>query len=175
MANQGQETVKRYLETLGFEVKKIPESDVKTPDFEVLLDGELVFYCEEKTLEYDDFIGCKNDPTYNSISSHVHKAVKQFKSINPNRKIPNVLAFVNFDTMKNVHDLFITLTGCAQLDDGRYMKIHRVGRVGDDLDQVDLYLWFDKENFTNQIWGEVHQDHHQKLSEIMIIKKPEVE
>ncbi|MGG1614575.1 hypothetical protein [Paenibacillus sp. FSL K6-2441] len=175
MAEQGQEIVKRFLESLGFEVKKIPESDVKTPDYEVYLDGELVFYCEEKTLEYDDFLGVKDDPTYNSISSHVHKAVKQFKSINPNRTIPNVIAFVNFDTLKNVHDLFITLTGHALLDNGQYMKIHRVDRVGNDLDQVDLYLWFDKENFTNLIWGEVHQDHHQKLSEIIDIKKTEEE
>jgi hypothetical protein len=42
------------------------------------------------------------------------------------------------------------------------MKIHRVGRIGNDLDQVDLYLWFNEENFINMIWGEVHEEYHQE-------------
>jgi len=163
MAEAGQDVVKKFLESKGLEVRKIPESNLKTPDFEVYLNGELYFYCEEKTLEYDDFIGCKDDPTYNSISSHVHKAVKQFKSVNPNRKVPNVLVFVNNDTLKNMHDLFTTLTGQAQLEDGTYMRIHRVGRVANDLDQIDLYLWFDKQSFTNLIRGEIDSQHDEKL------------
>ncbi|MCK8487401.1 MULTISPECIES: hypothetical protein [Paenibacillus] len=167
MAEIGQEIVKRYLEELGFEVRKIPESDVKTPDYEVFLNEQLVFYCEEKTLEYDDFEGVKDDPTYNSISAHVHKATKQFNSINPNREYPNVLAFVNFDTLKNVHDLFTTLTGHILLESGEYMKIHRVGRITSDLDQIDLYLWFDKEKFINKIWGEVHSIHDENLKKII--------
>lgn len=127
----------------------------------------MVFYCEEKTIELDDFEGGKDDPTYNSISSQVHKAVKQFKSINPNKTIPNVLAFVNFDSMKDIHDLLITLTGYTLLDNGSYRKIHNVGRVSEDLKYIDLYLWFDKEAYTNKIWGHVHEDHDRKLKEVL--------
>lgn len=167
MAELGQEIVKKYLEYLGLEARKILESDIKTPDYEVYLNGQLVFYCEEKTLEYDDFVGAKKDPTYNAISTHVHKATKQFKSVNPNREYPNVLAFVNFDSLKNVHDLFITLTGNIRLDSGKYTKIHRVGRITSDLDQIDLYLWFENEKLIKKIWGEVHSTHNENLKKII--------
>ena len=63
-----------------------------------------------------------------------------------------MIAFVNFEPSKDINDLFITLTGCALLDNGEYMKIHRVGRIVNDLDQIDLFLWFDKDHFVNKIW-----------------------
>lgn len=167
MAFLGQKIVRNFLEERGYEVVKIPECDIKTPDFKVFLNGKLIFYCEEKTLEYDDFEGCKKDPTYNSISAHVHKATKQFKSINPLREHPNVIAFVNFDPSKDINDLFITLTGCAFIDNGEYMRIHRVGRIANDLNQIDLFLWFDNEQFTNKIWTTLNDEQHTKLSAIL--------
>ncbi|HHY70701.1 MAG TPA: hypothetical protein GX519_03395, partial [Thermoanaerobacterales bacterium] len=115
-------------------------------DVEVYKEGKLVFYCEEKTLEYDDFEGLIKDSTYNAISRHLHTAVKQFNSINPNHEKTNVMAVVNRNTLKNIHDLFISLTGYALLDNGKYIKIHKVGhRTVEDISQVDLFLWFDKE------------------------------
>ncbi len=167
MATIGQKIVKGFLEEKGFEVVKIPETEKKTPDFRVYLNGKFVFYCEEKTLEYDDFEGCKNDPTYNSISAHVHKATKQFKSINPQREHPNVMAFVNFDSCKDVTDLFITCTGYAPLDSDEFMKIHNVGRITNDLDQIDLFLWFDGDNFTNKMWTGLNAEQHTKLLSVI--------
>ncbi len=122
-------------------------------DVEVYKEGKLVFYCEEKTLEYDDFEGLIKDSTYNAISRHLHTAVKQFNSINPNHEKTNVMAVVNRNTLKNIHDLFISLTGYALLDNGKYIKIHKVGhRTVEDISQVDLFLWFDKEQFINFLW-----------------------
>ena len=51
MAKSGEAIVKQYLESKELTVRKIPESDIKTVDFEVHLQGELAFYLEEKTLE----------------------------------------------------------------------------------------------------------------------------
>jgi hypothetical protein len=153
MAQYGQENVKKFLEGFQLKAVKISERDEKTPDFEVFQNDQRIFFCEEKTLEYDDFEGFKNDPTYNSISSHIHKATKQFKSVNPNHDIPNVLAFTNLDTMKDIHDLFITITGKAMLEGGGLLKIRNVGRIIDDLEHIDLFLWFDREKFINFIVG----------------------
>ena len=83
----------------------------------------------------------------------MHTAVKQFNSINPNHEKTNVMAVVNRNTLKNIHDLFISLTGYALLDNGKYIKIHKVGhRTVEDISQVDLFLWFDKEQFINFLW-----------------------
>lgn len=153
MSKQGEENVKRYFENLGFKVNKIKESSDKTPDFVVFNKEERVFYCEEKTLEYDDFEGVKHDPTYNSISAHIHEATKQFLSVNPNHDIPNVLVFTNLDSMSDIQDLFITTTGKTMLDDGELFKMRNVGRIVYDLDQIDLYLWFDNNSFIKYVLG----------------------
>ncbi|MDH6352154.1 MULTISPECIES: hypothetical protein [unclassified Brevibacillus] len=154
MADYGQEVVKIFLSGYGLEVKKIKEGSTKTPDFDVLMHSKRVFYCEEKTLEYDDFEGHKDDPVYNSISAHIHKAAKQFNSINPNHEVPNVLAFTSLDSSKDIHDLIITITGNALLEGGGVLKIRNVGhRLDEDLDVIDLFLWFDQEKFINFVIG----------------------
>lgn len=167
LSTRGEHNVRESFEKIGLEVKSIKVGEEKTPDFEVYRDGKLVFFCEEKTLENDnDFEGVKHDPTYSSISTHVHKAAKQFRSTNPNHEYPNVLVFNNSDSLKNIHDLFITLTGHAILDDGELMKIHRVGRVSNDIDDIDLYIWIDMEGEEHYIWGELHQQHDILLKQI---------
>jgi hypothetical protein len=166
MAEIGQDIVKNYLEGLGFEVRKILEGDEKTPDFEVFFKDKLIFYCEEKTVDDFDFEGERNDPTYDSMSARIRKAVKQLKSINPSREVPNVLALVNMDESKNAHDLIITLTGRAPLDNGEYLSIHKVGRLRKDLGEIDLYLWFEKGELVSKVWGEINEEYNKHLKEL---------
>jgi hypothetical protein len=186
MADLGQEYTKAFLESLGLQVTKIKETTTKSPDFEVSLNGSLLFYCEEKTIEEIEFeyftaeeleeycdmlqesqeYDSGNDNTYDAISSRIYKAIKQFKSVNPNREYPNVLAFTNFSNTKGIHDLFISLTGRAILEDGTYLKIHRIGRLGAELNYIDLYLWFDKDKFVECIWGEFVITHDKVLKTI---------
>ena len=56
---------------------KIPESDIKTPDFKVFLNGKPVSYCEEKTLEYDDLRAARMIPL---ITQYQHMFIKQQSS-----------------------------------------------------------------------------------------------
>ncbi|NMI03162.1 hypothetical protein HF638_04205 [Paenibacillus sp. SZ31] len=168
MAELGEEIVRNFLENIGFQVSKIPESQNKTPDFEVYKNGKLVFYCEEKTLDKDDFEGCKNDSTYNAITRHFHTAAKQFESINPHNQVPNVLAIVNLDTMKGCHDLFISLTGHALLESGKYLKIRNVNDyTKKDMDYINLCLWFDKETFIKYLWRDDKENTDRKNIEIL--------
>src|SRR4051812_40607538 len=104
MENLGEKIIKEYFENKGLVPKKIKESDTKTPDFEVYSEDNLLFYREEKTLEYDDFVGEKNDSSRNAISSHIKKAQEQFEQVNPDHKYPNVLVINNYNTLKNSND-----------------------------------------------------------------------
>lgn len=187
MANEGQHYVKTFLERIGLQVNPIKETTIKTPDFEVLQNGQLVCYCEEKTLEENETeyltaeeleeycdgiqagieVNIDKDSTYNSISTHIHKAIKQFNSVNPHREFPNVLAITNFNSSRDIHDLFITLTGKALLDDGSYMRIHRVGRIRSEINNIDLFLWFDKADYKGCIWGEFITSHDITLKRIL--------
>ena len=67
----------------------------KTPDFKVHSEGELVAFCEVKSIVGDDFEGCRDDSTYGSMQNRIHESVKQFRSVNPDHQIPNILALVN--------------------------------------------------------------------------------
>ncbi len=179
MADAGELIVKNYLESKGFNVEKIQESDFKTPDFKVHKNSDFVFYCEEKSLDDKDcdyitpddldcFIANNedSDATYNSLSTIIRKAIKQFNSVNPNREFPNVLAITNFNIMKDIQDIFISLTGYAPLESGEYLKIHKVGRLASELHNIDLFLWFNKDNFSGLIWGDNRQLHVKRLKEI---------
>jgi len=170
MAKPGENVVKSYLENKGLTVRKIPESDNKSVDFEVYSGENLAFYLEEKTLELSPLIFNDRDPTYNSISKHVYEAIKQFKSTNPKRDIPNVLSFTNLDTSRDIQDLFTVLTGCALTEKGHFIRIHNIGRIEEDLSLIDLYLWFDNDQLPNHIWGENNTCLKNKLSTLLGLK-----
>ncbi|WP_160032195.1 hypothetical protein [Paenibacillus sp. An7] len=167
MAEYGESIVKQFLESRGFLVSKIQETTTtKTPDFKVYRDNKLVFYCEEKTIDNDDFEGCKNDSTYNAITRQFHNAAKQFESINSNNEVPNVLAIVNLDSLKEYHDLFISLTGHAMLDNGNYLKIRTVNDyTKKDMNYINLCLWFDKDTFKNFLWRDDKENSERKKLE----------
>lgn len=169
MGKQGEKVVQEYLESKGLNPKKIKESTTKTPDFEVYHNGKLLFYCEEKTLKYDNFykeenVEGKNDSSRNSISTHIRKAQKQFIQVNPDHKYPNVLVFNNNNTLINPNDLFTTLTGNAFTEDGRLIKLfNSIGRIEENIEIIDLYIWFDNNRFTNQIWSGLNENHMKTL------------
>ncbi len=167
MAKAGEKTVKEYLEIKGLQVVKIPESDIKTADFAVYSRSELFFYLEEKTIELTA-LGWKNvDPIYNSIARHIYEAMKQFKSINPKRDVPNVLAFTNQDPARSINDLFITLTGYVITMGGKMRRIHGMKKLENESFLIALYLWFDNDQLTGHIWEENNLEHEAKLAAIL--------
>ena len=99
-----------HLQPVRFTVKEMAAS--KTPDFRVFSGNDLEFYCEVKSPEEDTWLdgqldnpvleeivgGIRNDPIFNRLSAHIHKARKQFDAVNPMEAYPNVLAFYNQDT-----------------------------------------------------------------------------
>ncbi|CAH2714781.1 hypothetical protein BACCIP111895_01957 [Neobacillus rhizosphaerae] len=169
MARQGEKMIKKYLEEkYNFKVDKIDETDEKTPDFTVNQSDSLLFYCEEKTLELVEFEGAIPDSTYNAISRKIRESAKQFKSINPKHLYPNVLVIINMDSMRDIHDLVITVTGKALTDKGKWIQIrHVLERLKVDLETVDMVMWFDKEKFANfVILNEKHSKELERIFEL---------
>ena len=152
MAKSGENAVKIFLESKGLQVEKIPERDVKTVDFAVYTKDGLAFYLEEKTLEPASLEWKRIDPIYQSIASHFHEAARQFESVNPDRSVPNVLSFTNLDPSRDVNYLFTSLTGQAITRSGKVVKLDEFGKKEKALNLIDLYLWFDGEEFTGHIW-----------------------
>lgn len=170
MAKLGENYVKAFLESKGLQVEKIPERDIKMVDFAVYSKDVLAFYLEEKTLEPATLKWKRIDPVYQSINSHVYEAVKQFKSVNPTRRVPNVLSFTNLDPARDVNVLFVALTGQAINRSGKVVKLEEFGTRESVLNLIDLYLWFDGEEFAGHIWeDDIEPNYELFLSQLLEI------
>jgi hypothetical protein len=176
MANFGENLVSNYLTKLGLKPRKIQEGNEQTPDFEANnLSDELLFYLEEKTIDSDNFLDNAepgiiidgNDPSENALETKFRKAVKQFKSVNKNHLQPNVLAIVNLNDMVTINDLFITLTGMGLTEGGKTIPLRRVGRVRNDIEHIDLCLWFSKEGLQDALWVSGNEQHTELLKKLL--------
>lgn len=134
-----------YLKSLGLDVCKIPEGGPqKAPDFRVSLDGEAVGYCETKSIRpWPDGEG--PDPTFNRLTSDIHRAAAQLDSLNPSDDLFNILTFVNYEPAVDERDLISALTGNFYAESGKLYPLYRKyshGRIRADKLRIDLYLWF---------------------------------
>jgi len=137
------------LRSLGLEVSPHPvvrgSNRGLTPDYKVRKDGELVLYCEVKSVltETHPEFGLLWQTLYNSLTADVHKAAKQFQAVNPDRTVPNVLIWMSHNFQINVNSFVDLAQGKIQIDNieiadlGRYTR----GRFQQDIDNIDMVIW----------------------------------
>ena len=143
----------------------------KTPDFKLLKDGNLCGFCELKSPR-DDFIletpedgGVavrENLPFYGKLGGQIRRAAAQFSAVNPDHKLPNILAFVSHASDIQRRDLIATIAGLSAPDGERFFMLPRKTQkqVMDDARKIDLFLWINAQNGTCQHLtadGAVHQ------------------
>lgn len=179
----GESIVSDYLTGRGLSVQRFDKAAMRqsrTPDFRVLANDRLAFYCEVKTAQEDEWLerqldaappgtlagGLRPDPTYNRVSNYVHSAAGQFDAVNAGCEHPNVLAIVNNEFEAGMHDLLSVLTGNAYTDSGpvRMFGNFSDGRILIEKYRIHLYLWFDAgkpEPF--KVWTQSHTEHHAAL------------
>jgi hypothetical protein len=140
MAND-KELVVRFFKSKGIDARQLPKGKQgKKSDFLLYL-GETVFaHCELKSiLDYD--------PSYGKIQKKIHEASTQLRTANPDRKVPNIIFFINHTDKGTWRDLWYVLTGRegvpnqpAQSADGPPAK--RLVQKG-DLSAIDYIVWAD--------------------------------
>ncbi len=143
----------------------------KNPDFELLINGERFGYCELKSIIEYKVLGEHSDPTYNKIQNKIHESTKQFLSVNPDHKVPNILFFINHHGYVGYQDLWFVLTGRTTPDqtsdpiDLRYLE--RLIKNG-DIEKIDFIIWADKEgtntSFVTNSESKFHSDLSKKIS-----------
>ena len=103
--------IEELLKEYAFNPFKIKEnSKQKVPDYKVLKNNVLKFYCEVKNIEKDNSSGLRSDSIFNRLTSHIHNAAKQLNSFNSNKNIYNVIALYNEDKLCGIDDLRAVLT-----------------------------------------------------------------
>jgi len=156
--------LKEFLGKYKLSVERFSKEEMKagkTPDYKVFFEGQLSFYCEVKNSEKDRWLddlldesepgrsvgGSRNDPIFNRLTGHIHKATKQFNAVNSDEKKPNVLAFHNEDKNAGFLDLLAVTTGNFFAEDGSVLPFYKnfsEGRVKRDIERIHLFIWLDE-------------------------------
>ncbi len=171
-----------YLENFELITKRFTKTEMrasKTPDFRVVRDGELIFFCEVKSSPPDRWLdeqleaapdeiagGLRSDPIFNRLSTDIHTAVKQLDAVNSDQMYPNVLALVNHDDMCGFNDLLGVLTGNFYGDDGSKYPIYQQfaqGRIKDEKHRIHLFIWLDDHKLDRLLFSQTNDAHHSTL------------
>jgi hypothetical protein len=153
--------VKELLADLyGVQLKKVPESDVPTFDYELLSDGQRVAAVEVKTLmltprthdngwERTDgglMTRPDGDNAAKRVAALIHSAYKQLATATD----PKVLVFVNDERLMNPLDLKEAVDGYLIYGDdvGRFKNLSGMriaeGRIREEKTLIDLYVWINR-------------------------------
>lgn len=182
-----EELVVRLLANKGLRAERFSKTEIrqgKTPDFRVFHDEELKFYCEVKSVEKDTWLdkklnaatpgeivgGFRDDPVFNRLTDDIHKAVAQFLAVNPDTAIPNVMVFVNHDSMCDEQDMIAVLTGQFLADDGTAHRIYAKfseGRIKYEKYAIHLFCWVEKECIRALTFNQAHPAHCNVLCELL--------
>lgn len=148
--NNAENIVTTELEKYGLQCESFSKGEMrnrKTPDRRVYRDQEFAFFLEIKEIAHDSWLsGVRPDPIFNRLTDDINTTVKQFDSVNPDLKHPNVLAFVNNDRMCGSLDLIGVFTGHLLLENGGMAAVYlnySEGRIREKKNRIHLYLWFD--------------------------------
>jgi hypothetical protein len=168
----------RKFQCIRFSVDEIGRGP--TPDFRVYQGAEFCFFCEVKSIDKDKWLddqldsvppgtiagGVRPDPVFNRLVSDIHQAIKQFDAVNPDTKHPNVLAFVNHDSICGIHDLYGVYTGNFLSDDGSKNSIYKKysdGRIKKEKLKIHMFLWLNVLGNHHFMFTGVDTAHHNNL------------
>jgi hypothetical protein len=184
--NRDEEQIRQLLNNHGLQPERFSSQEKnrgKTPDFRVVKDKDLRFFCEVKSIEKDRwfemqrqdagsgviFGGGRNDPIYNRLTADIHTAIKQFDAVNKGVQYPNVLAFVNHDDMCGFQDLIAVLAGRAFTESGQALPIFQKfseGRIREEKERVHLFIWLDDFKPERLLFSQTDLNHHQALCKL---------
>ncbi len=118
-----------------------------TPDFKVSTPSGGLFMCEVKSIDIDAIDkGIRHNTIYNSLTSKLHKAHKQFNSVNSNHFVPNVIVWVSHDLRINWHTFTNLMQGNIQVEGKLIRNLGKFsnGRIKHEKLEIDMHIWLHK-------------------------------
>ena len=185
-SSEDEKLVVKLLAEKGLRAERFSKVEIgqgKTPDFRVFKDGVLMFFCEVKSVEEDRWLdklldaatsgqivgGLRNDPVFNRLTDDIHQATAQFFAVNPNSEIPNVMVFVNHDSMCIEQDMVAVLTGQFLVDDGSSHCIYKKfseGLIKNEKYFIHLFCWVEQERFRALMFNQAHLEQYTAVCEM---------
>lgn len=156
---------------LGLRVERFSKDDLrrhgmKTPDFKVFRNSQLVFFCEVKEITDADPLEARyvevapglkrasqlgdSDSPVNRVILKAQEAIEQFCSVDPEHKELRVLALVNTYDLTGPDVLLELLQGHQVTDSGmEFLTTHEGARKAMQTiaSEIDLYWWLERHAF----------------------------
>lgn len=176
-----EEMVKGWLQEFSLVPERYTKKEMRnglmTPDFKVIKEQQLQFFCEVKAVLDKGKGNSENDTTPNQLTDDIHDSFKKFRDVNVSHTVPNVLAFVNRKFTAGVDYLDDVLTGHWYMDDGKaypFYVYYSFGRIKDEKSEIDLYLWFECGDKVKFRFTESSQPHFEHLCQLFGITPSKV-
>jgi ribosomal protein L30 len=150
----------RAIEVARFSKKEMRHN---SPDFKLMDQNGLRGYCEVKSpwhdwaLEFptdqepgEERVETRPSQAAPNLAGHIRKAAIQFREVNPDHTVPNILVIVNHAPRRNIQDLRMTLVGIETPAGGTLPLLPRQEQhqVWSDAQTIDLYVWINPETRT---------------------------
>ncbi len=176
--SEDEKFVKDVLSAMGYRCVPFSNGEARqgqmTPDFRVYDGDVLAFFCEVKTFTDPSFFNARCEAAQpgevieelqmggakgNRLESQIRKAVKQFRSVNPEHLVPNVAVIVNRDEMFVCDDIRELVEGCFVTP--RCRKAHTISKSARNRykcisDIVDVYLVFSRIKWTGESCNRIY-------------------
>ena len=145
--------VKAFFESFRLGVDLFDEVERqagRNPDFKVSLqDDGFFFFCEVKSLNTEvTNDGLLHSRVFNIYTAGIHDSFGQFKVVNSQHFVPNVLAYVSHNFQMNSHNFKDFLQGYISIPNGdekeSVMPLRKVSSSNHikELEKIDLILFF---------------------------------
>ncbi|MBX7046382.1 MAG: hypothetical protein K1X86_11165 [Ignavibacteria bacterium] len=138
--------IEDFLKSLTLKPTRFPKNkEEKSPDFKVETQNGFLFFCEVKSIEIETSKeGLLYSTIYNCITTRVHKAFKQFESVNALRFVPNVLIFISHNFQINFKSFEELLIGKLEIEGDKIADFskYKYGKFKNEIKSIDLVIFF---------------------------------
>lgn len=128
-----------YFTASGFALIKIPERDIKTPDFE----GKNILV-EVKQIAPEEVEGLSNDSTYNAVKNNLRDAARKFRAFDPGHSKKHIVVVYSDEIVRD--DIYSVWTG--EWSPEHKDRIFKGGMLlsNDHKQHIDAIAWFESQS-----------------------------
>lgn len=157
---------KKFLESHQLSPERFDKSVAgRTPDFKVSSKSGVLFMCEIKSIEGAIDKGILHATIFNNLTKKLHKAYKQFDSVNSQHLVPNVLIWVSHDFQINWHTFTNLMRGKIQIEDRLIRNLGKFtnGRIKHEKLEIDMHIWLHKNGDAEFLVNPTYRDFAHRL------------
>lgn len=139
MMNLTEISTQQYFKRFGVVINKVPETNIKTPDFE-----NSNILVEVKQITPEEIEEESNDSTYNAVKNNLKDAARKFRAYDPHHLKRHIVTIFSQEIVKD--DIYTVWTG--EWSPEHRDRIFKGGMLlsNNHKEHIDAIAWFEKDS-----------------------------